>query len=83
MLLLMVGTSWSICSACDRTRQHLLHLRRQRAYGLGLRLHHVAYALVVLPALLAVLVELSHALVALALELIGEAVESGVEGARQ
>lgn len=48
-----------------------------------MRLHHVAYALVVLLALLAVLVELSHALVALALEPIGEALESGVEGARQ
>jgi len=63
-------------------RQHLLHLRRQRAYGLGLRLHHVAYALIVLLALLAVLVELGDALVALALEPIGEALESGVDRAR-
>ena len=47
----------------SRDAKDLLHLRRQRAHGLGLRLNHVAYALVVLLALLAALVELSDALI--------------------
>jgi hypothetical protein len=56
-------------------REDLIDLRRQCAHRLRLRLDDVAHPFVVVPALLATFGELRDALVALALELIGDTFE--------